>query len=184
VVVFTSDNGYLVGEHRLLNKVYAYRESLSVAMLVRGPGVPRGSTRSQLVSLADLPVTFAALAHAAPDLVVDGTDVMPYARHNRRQPATTQLIETSADASRRWTYRGVRTARYTYVEWVNGFRELYDRRTDPAELRNLARGRTTRIEHVLATRLDRLRDCAGPACKGRLGPLRRPAAFNNSGRGR
>jgi arylsulfatase A-like enzyme len=63
-------------------------------------------------------------------------------------------------------YRGVRTDRYTYVVYTEtGERELYDRRRDPHELRNVAADPAyARVQAQLATRLDRLADCAGRAC--------------------
>ncbi len=61
-------------------------------------------------------------------------------------------------------YDAVRTARYLYVEYANGDRELYDTRADPQEIRNLA-GSRPRVEHALAARLARLRVCHGRTCR-------------------
>jgi arylsulfatase A-like enzyme len=164
LVVFLSDNGYMVGEHRLVNKVFPYRESIEVPVLIRGPGIPRGRVRNQLVTVADLPATFAALAHATPDLVLDGASLLPYAQHNRPQPDTTRLIEKASPDGTSWLYQGVRTHRYTYVEWGEGFRELYDHRTDPYELNNLAHSHP-QAEARLASQLAVLKDCAGADCR-------------------
>jgi N-acetylglucosamine-6-sulfatase len=171
LVVFASDNGFLVGEHRSMGKVLAYREALSVPLLMRGPGIPQRGVRRQLVGIVDLPATFAAIGGATPDLLLDGTSLLPYARQDLPQPPTTQLIGTAGNQAREWLYRGVRTHRYTYVEWSNGFRELYDHRIDRAEMKNRAGGPRHALEAALAERLVELGDCAGAACLGRLGPL-------------
>jgi arylsulfatase A-like enzyme len=54
-IVFTSDNGLHLGEHRISAKKWtAYEEAISVPLLVRGPGVPPGVSRSQMVLNNDL----------------------------------------------------------------------------------------------------------------------------------
>jgi arylsulfatase A-like enzyme len=63
VRIFTSDNGWLNGEHRIAgNKVHAYEESARVPLIVRGPGYLIGGTLSELVGLADLAPTIVTLA--------------------------------------------------------------------------------------------------------------------------
>ena len=63
------------------------------------------------------------------------------------------------------TYRAIRTARWLYVRWHNGARELYDLRNDPDQLQSLHAGRAHRhVRHVLARRLRALARCAGASC--------------------
>ncbi len=52
-VVYTSDNGYLLYCHRVKGKGAPYEESIGVPLIVRGPGVPRGETRGQIVANTD-----------------------------------------------------------------------------------------------------------------------------------
>ncbi len=80
-VVFASDNGYHLGEHRMpAGKQTAYDEDIHVPFIVRGPGVPEDATRDQLVGNVDWAPTFAALAGAkAPDYV-DGRSLVPLLR--------------------------------------------------------------------------------------------------------
>lgn len=75
---FTSDNGFHLGQHRLLpGKQTAYEEDIRVPLLVRGPGVPAGRTLDHLAGNTDLAPTFAALAGApAPDFI-DGRSLAP-----------------------------------------------------------------------------------------------------------
>lgn len=163
LVVFTSDNGFSLGEHRHTGKVFAYEESLGVPLLMRGPGVPAGEVRSQPATMVDLAPTLAAAAGASPNLVVDGRDLWPLIRTGSARPYTA-LVETGLRRND-WTYRGVRTDRYTFVRWPNGSRELYDRRRDPYQLRNLADSRRYGpVERALAGRLRALASCVGAEC--------------------
>jgi N-acetylglucosamine-6-sulfatase len=58
LILFTSDNGFFHGEHRVpYGKVMVYEPSVAVPLIMRGPGVPRGARRGQLVTNADLAPT-------------------------------------------------------------------------------------------------------------------------------
>src|ERR687889_260081 len=62
-LVLTSDNGYHMGQHRLgLGKQSAYEEDIRVPLMIRGPGVPAGVRRDEMVLNNDLVPTFADLA--------------------------------------------------------------------------------------------------------------------------
>ena len=172
VIIFSSDNGYLMGEHNLTGKLRHYRESLQVPTVVRGPGVVRGAAVSTLVSTADWPVTIAALAKAIPvKRVLDGVDVSPYWGKTRAVPRVVPIEAYSEDSGSRRTYSGIRYAdRYTYVALEEG-EELYDLRADPYELENVAQDPT------YAGVLDRMRewdaryrDCRGATCP--VSPIR------------
>jgi arylsulfatase A-like enzyme len=72
-IFFSSDNGFHLGEHRLLaGKLTAYEEDIRVPLFVRGPGVLQGIVRDEFVGNLDLAVTFAALAGASTPDFVDG----------------------------------------------------------------------------------------------------------------
>ncbi|MBI5879191.1 MAG: sulfatase [Chloroflexi bacterium] len=75
--VFTSDNGYHMGQHRFPPGKYTnYEEDLRVPLIVRGPGVPVSQTVSALVSTMDLPPTFAEIAQTAMPAYVDGRSLL------------------------------------------------------------------------------------------------------------
>jgi N-acetylglucosamine-6-sulfatase len=57
VVIYTSDNGFLFGDHRLVGKTAAYEGSIKVPLIMRGPGLPEDQTRDQLVSNLDVTAT-------------------------------------------------------------------------------------------------------------------------------
>jgi N-acetylglucosamine-6-sulfatase len=77
-LIFTSDNGYHLGEHRqAMEKGTPYEESINVPLIVRGPGIEPGSIETRLVSGADLAPTIADLAGAEPPDFVDGRSIRP-----------------------------------------------------------------------------------------------------------
>ena len=167
VVVFTSDNGYLFGEHRQTGKVLAYEESIGVPLVVRGPGVPAGEVRRQTVATVDLAPTFARLAGAAPLVRVDGVGLWRYATRDAEQRDRALLVQAGGSRPGRWQYRAVRTGRYTYVDWPQMRRdELYDRRRDPWQLDSVARVASyASVQRRLERVLRRLETCAGARCQ-------------------
>jgi arylsulfatase A-like enzyme len=77
-IVFTSDNGYQLGEHGLpLGKQAPYDESIRVPLIVRGPGVAVGAVVDSIALNIDLAPTFAELANASPADFVDGRSLVP-----------------------------------------------------------------------------------------------------------
>ena len=79
-IVFTSDNGYMQGQHRLhQGKFVAYDPSAKVPLLIRGPGIPPGSISKELVSNVDIVPTILDAANAAPGVTQDGRSLLPYA---------------------------------------------------------------------------------------------------------
>jgi N-acetylglucosamine-6-sulfatase len=180
VIAFTSDNGYLYGEHRYTGKTLAYEESLRVPLLMRGPGIEPGRVLDQTGAMIDLAPTFAELAGAEPSVPVDGESLVELARDPHPTADRTLLVQAGIRGpdphGLDWEYRGVRTGRYTFVYWLKtGFVELYDRRTDPYELSNVARDpRYAVIVSALADRTRELGDCSGDSCRVDFGPVPEP----------
>ncbi len=83
-IVFTSDNGFHMGQHRMASgKQTAYEEDIHVPLMVRGPGVPAGRTVPEFTGNIDLAPTFAEMGGVpAPDFV-DGRSLLPLARGQR-----------------------------------------------------------------------------------------------------
>jgi N-acetylglucosamine-6-sulfatase len=178
-LVFTSDNGYHMGEYRLNpGKMTAFDTDIRVPLVVSGPGVPAGATRPEPVENIDLAPTFLTLGNAPVPSTVDGHSLRPLLG---AAPAsdwrTTALIEhhgpdndpadpdhPTKNSGNPTTYEALRTASITYVEYANGDREYYDRRTDPYELHNtvttLPAATLARL-HLTLTELSR---CAGSTC--------------------
>jgi arylsulfatase A-like enzyme/L,D-peptidoglycan transpeptidase YkuD (ErfK/YbiS/YcfS/YnhG family) len=180
LIVFASDNGYLLGQHRWKGKVLAYEPSLRVPMLMRGPGVPAGAVVDDTVSLVDLAATFVEASGAVPMLTLDGVSLRDVAT-GRTEGYDALAIEAGPAYDNvpvdEYLYRGVRTDRYTYlVHPVTGEKELYDRKVDPYQLDNVAYRPTHRATRTaLAGMLERLSDCAGAACHQPADPVPDPA---------
>ncbi|WP_166391190.1 sulfatase-like hydrolase/transferase [Nocardioides ochotonae] len=166
VIIFSSDNGFMMGEHNLTGKLRHYRESLQVPTIVRGPGVVRGANLTTLVSTADWPVTIAALARARPvNRVLDGVDVSQYWGRTQATPRVVPIEAYTADGGRTRTYSGIRYAdRYTYVALDQG-EELYDLRADPYELENVAEDPDyAPVLTQMRAWDEEFRDCRGASC--------------------
>jgi arylsulfatase A-like enzyme len=167
VIVFLSDNGFMLGEHRLVfQKTVPYEESIRVPMVVRGPGFEPGSEVDGPVGNVDLAPTILELAGAQPGLAVDGQSLLPVVADPASAEDRAILIENGPAVPFVAHYEGVRTQRYTYVEYDTGEVELYDLEADPAQLTNLA-GRPDRaaLQAALSDLLSQLRGCAGEDCQ-------------------
>src|ERR687890_348543 len=178
-LVLTSDNGYHMGQHRLgLGKQTAYEEDIRVPLMIRGPGVPAGISRDEMVLNNDFAPTFADLAGLPPPASVDGRSFASLLdKRQGNDPASWRTAfeirhwdNKKDEASYRAVtpvppYRAVRTKRYLYVEYEAGERELYDLGKDPYELHNLYDSADPDLIAQLDSRLDALRDCAGEGCR-------------------
>jgi N-acetylglucosamine-6-sulfatase len=164
LIVFTSDNGYLIGEHRYAGeKVALYEPSIRVPLIVRGPGVPPGAHVRTMVANLDLAPTLVAYAHASAGRVVDGESLVPLLRDPTRSWGRDLLIESPPW---RTHYVAIRTPRYIYAEYASGDRELYDLLRDPDELTSVHNDPFyAPIRRELARRLAELRTCAGADCR-------------------
>jgi N-acetylglucosamine-6-sulfatase len=162
-VVFTSDNGYLLGEHRYAGKNVAYEDALHVPFLVRGPGLPQGVVRRATFELVDVVPTLLRLAGAKATRLLDGRSMLPALRRGA-EGKRFSLIQAGVP-NEPWWWRGVRSDRYKYVRYESGFEELYDLRRDPGELRNVAmRPRYATVRAAYAAKLDALKACRGASC--------------------
>lgn len=175
LILFTSDNGWLHGEHRVPgDKFLPYEESLRVPLLLAGPGVARRRTVGGQVADIDLAPTILAAARARAGRTQDGVSLLPAARDPRRRPRRAIAIQAprplfdSPTMPQQWdqAYRGVRTDRWKYVVYrATGEEELYDLRRDRHELNNLAADPAHgAVKSALAAKLRRLERCRGRAC--------------------
>ncbi len=175
-IVFSSDNGYSLGEHRFVGKDVLTDEALQVPLLVRGPGIASGSTSDLPVTLVDLPATFAALTGVTPGWQVDGTSLLPTLLGGDQPFRDTTLIQTGRTLGDGWSHRGVRTERYLYgTDGASAF--LYDRLVDPAEMVNLIDDPAyAAVQAMLELRRAELVDCAGWTCNQVFGPVPEPSS--------
>ncbi len=144
VLIYTSDNGYFHGEHRIpKDKQHIYEESIRVPLLMRGPGIPQGASLGPLVINADLAPTLVDLANANPGQAMDGRSLIPVANNPSIEQGRELLIEEP-------TFAAIRTSRYMYAEHRTGERELYDLQNDPFELVSRHNGPDIRVRQATA----------------------------------
>jgi arylsulfatase A-like enzyme len=141
--VFTSDNGYLWGEHGMVGKDAPYDAALRVPLVVRWDAeLPAGRVDHRLALNVDLARTLTAAAGTA--MRTDGLDLLGPARR-RGFP-----VEATAGYGGRPAYCGWRTHRWLYVRYADGDSELFDYRRDPYELHNRAgRRAVSGVQHRL-----------------------------------
>jgi arylsulfatase A-like enzyme len=144
VIFYTSDNGFLWGEHRLGGKLWPYSESTHVPLIVRTPWTTaNGTVNAKPVLNIDFGSTISALAGIRPGLPQDGASFVPMLYGKTIPWRTSYLIEylggNQLTRGGPPPYVAIRTPRYLYVQYrYHGWRELYDLRHDPYELRNIA----------------------------------------------
>jgi N-acetylglucosamine-6-sulfatase len=190
VIIFTSDNGYFQGEHRIaFNKIVPYEEALRVPLAIRvPPGIAEGGEGQvkDLVSNLDLAPTILDLAGGEPCndtrcRVMDGRSMVPLLRgRGGGFPADRSLvIEYSRKRDKPGLlcdYAGIRNPARIYIEHTGLASldgecdpieegEFYDLTGDPFQLNNLFRpsGAEGTEQGGLKAKLDQLRDCAGIA---------------------
>jgi N-acetylglucosamine-6-sulfatase len=181
-VIFTSDNGYMQGEHRVRQgKMLPYDASTHLPFLIRGPGVPRDRRTKAVVGDVDLAPTITDIASARPGHQLDGRSVLPYTRNTHLRNLRPFLHTTAGQGSHGRTntreggakgtetrvpaWAAVRTTRWLYVAYKGRGSELYDLRRDPWELNSLALDpRYRQLRNTLRRVLQDLRTCRGRSC--------------------
>lgn len=147
VIIFTSDNGWLMGQHNLNgNKYLPYEESVRVPLLISGPGFPRGKRSSLLISNADLNPTITSLTGVRAERRPDGADIRELLSGKVRRSAvpleaTRKMFVKPGNFPNQESvpYYGVRTRDFMYAHYPDTDEvELYDMRTDPYQMNNVA----------------------------------------------
>jgi arylsulfatase A-like enzyme len=173
-IIFTSDQGFLLGEHRIkYGKGNSYEEAINVPFVMRGPGVATGVTSSSMVLHTDIMPTILDLTLGAGAIpaFVDGRSIQPLLGGSAPRIWRTRfavehldspLIDVAFPAP---PHQTLRTKKYVYVEYqLTGEREFYDLRFDPFQNNNTYD--TTSIDLILdlAADLATLSTCAGSTC--------------------
>lgn len=159
VIVYVSDNGFLWGEHRLGGKIWPYEESIHLPLVIRTPWREGDGTVDHHMALnVDLAPTIAALAGVRPGIPQDGRSLAPFLRAEDPPWRVDGLVEYRGPGQLRRggppPFRALRTRRFLYVMYDNGWRELYDMRRDPWQLENVAgTPRYATTQRYLARRL-------------------------------
>ena len=166
LIIFTSDNGFFHGEHRVpTGKLLPYEPSIRVPLIMRGPGIPAGRRVHQRVANIDLAPTIVDAAGATPGRIMDGRSLLPVIAQPNVSLRRDLLIERGPGVG---TFTAVRAPNYFYAEYGNGEQELYDLARDPYQLRSRHTDPAyAAIRESLAERLAHLRACSGLACRAR-----------------
>lgn len=143
IVVFTSDHGYLVGEHGLWQKQSLFEQSARVPMIIAGPGIASpGTIAPTPVALLDIFPTLAEICGVEAPANLQGQSLVPMLKDptaKGRGWTLSQVMRYGKEGKRAFGY-SLRTPRFRYTEWDEGKggRELYDHENDSHEITNLA----------------------------------------------
>jgi arylsulfatase A-like enzyme len=173
-LVFASDNGFLLGEHRRTRKNSPYEESIRTTLRAVGPDFPAGED-PRLIGNIDLAPTFAAIAGAPPRNDWDGRSILgeldrevigvegfggpdeDFGEAKGTNPLGAEQVYPP--------YQGFRSrSGIVYIEYEGGEIELYDLIADPYQLDNLASGKGAADFPTYHARTEALRDCHAAAC--------------------
>ena len=141
LVVYTSDQGFYMGEHGWFDKRFMYEESFRTPMLVRYPGGIKGDI-PEMVQNIDHAATFLELAGAPVPADIQGDSYLPLLKGEKPKDWRTSLYyhfyEYPAEHAVKRHY-GVRTDRYKLIHFYNDIDvwELYDLQNDPMEMHNI-----------------------------------------------
>jgi arylsulfatase A-like enzyme len=178
VLVFTSDNGYFLGERGFADKWYGYEHSLRVPFLIYDPRSPegrRGRVLESTVLNVDVAPTLLELAGLPLPNEYQGRSLMPLLAGEKPVDWRTDFFfEHLFERANIPKSEGVRTKRYTYIRWFQQqpvVEELYDHQADFEQEHNLLRDPAHgEALGALRRRTDELRDQYG----GPYRPHRRP----------
>lgn len=159
LVLYASDNGYSWGEHGLIDKRWAYEESIRIPMLLRYPasGHVPGSRVDRIVANIDVAPTLLDLAGIAVPERMQGRSLLPLLTDpnapHREALLYSYFFEPPYPTP---TVRAIVTPRHKYMEYEGRVPELFDVEADPHERTNLAGGAAVAIEQALAAQLAEL----------------------------
>jgi arylsulfatase A-like enzyme len=159
VIMFTSDNGFMLGEHRVKGKKRLYEESVGVPLVMSGPGIPGGLTRRQVTGNIDLAPTILDLANVSGARRMDGTSLLPVI-NDPSVASDRELLLRNARST------AIRTPDFLYADHRQNESELYDMRDDPFQLESLHdEPRFQDVKNDLEKRLRALENCRAESCR-------------------
>lgn len=166
IFIFTSDNGYFHGEHRIPSKKYfPYEEGVNTPLIISTPSTLSRVDNTHLVSNIDLAPTILDFAGVAPGRRVDGHSLKQVLYGGETGWIRPVLLEGEKNTTKNPKFKGIRTDRYKYIEYANGQKELYDLQNDPYELVSKHNNANyAAVKADLARKLSLLKNCSGRDC--------------------
>jgi arylsulfatase A-like enzyme len=168
--VLTSDNGFLLGEHRVRSTKRLAYEAAQPGLWIAGPGFPEGVVSNAFATNLDLlPTMLKPALTTIPWTNLDGRalqDVIrePDGGHDRFLPIHVPV--ELADEKKQPTGNGVRTWRYKYISYADGSRELYDLVKDPHERSNVVNAaRYQSVRAAMRSLLPMAKACQADTCR-------------------
>jgi len=197
IIIYTSDNGWQLGQHRINgDKRQLYEHDIRVPMLVRGPGVPVGVTVDATVLNIDIAPTLCDITTSETPTTMDGTSFLSLlwdhpqswrddflvSYHGEGDPACGMWTCPPPPPSKfhggdcfNNTYHCVRTtiaknnSMYCRFDDSESFVEYYNLETDPWQLHNAANELTADQRFAFERRLAQLKHCSGESCRHKYG---------------
>mgnify|MGYP002632127124 FL=1 len=169
--IFIGDNGYLLGQHGIsYGKYFPYEPALNIPAMMRGPGIKPKTVVPGMTFEIDIAPTILELAGVRANRPIDGQSlvgrIMDGERLERRPLLLSSGPQQSASGNLLPLFDGVRTERYVWWIYEDGFEEMYDLKVDPYQVESVSDDPS-----YLKTRLaliglwDRLKDCTGGTCR-------------------
>ena len=144
VIIFSSDNGYLMGEHGLSSKWLMHEESIRVPMLIADPRLPTGTRDRITEEMAlniDIAPTILDLAGVVAPARMQGRSLLPLLSEPGLAFREDWFYEHHFEEKRIESTEGVRGRQRKYIRYINQeppYEQLFDLEADPLETRNLA----------------------------------------------
>jgi arylsulfatase A-like enzyme len=164
IVVFTSDHGYHMGQMGHWQKLTLFDQGSRVPFIIAAPGKSAARSTACPAEMLDFYPTLAELCGLKPPATIQGVSLVPVLNDAAARPRVDALTVNDPDGA------SLRTERFRYTEWgkdgVNG-RELYDHKSDPEELHNLAGDLASAA--IIAELAPRLRQRVADAAKAPAG---------------
>ena len=194
-VIFTSDNGFFLGQHRIhRGKLLPYEPAVRVPMVMRGPGIRKNTTSRELVANQDIAPTILKLSGAKARSRIDGRPMIRFWKNPKKKTRRPILMSSYQQATRfipgdypdeppvvipakrrgagvsakaqNHNYVGIRIGPYKLVKYEESENELYVLSRDPAELKNrYGIPRYAEVQEYLEEQLALLRACKGSTCR-------------------
>lgn len=178
-IIFTSDNGYHLGQHRLPDgKRLFFEHDINLPLIISGPGVSKNSTFKEMVSNVDLASTWAELAGASPTGTAPTVDGISFASllkgENKAWPRTLTVTEGYQNAEGKvpccGRYHGIRIQNdeenWLYVELEAGGAAYFNSTEDPDQTTNTYDALDSGTKALLAGTVKAVKACVGKACLG------------------